>query len=56
MYMLLLIAAALFTMVSPVLLDLYLTAREFGFERRRSGFLAAKAKGPSIAWASPRLH
>ncbi len=54
MYNLFLALAVLLVISSPLFLDLYLSAREARFERRRAS-AQVQAKGPSIAWASSRL-
>ena len=54
MYTLFLVICVAFVILSPLVLDLWLTIYEKREERRRSLRLR-QAKGPSIAWASVRL-
>ena len=54
MYNLILVFSMLAVVLSPLLLDLYLTLREKKTERRP--IRSQKKRGPSLAWASPRLR
>ena len=54
MYTLVLVVCALAVVLSPLVLDWYLSYQESRIERRVLSF--AKAKGPRLAWASPRTR
>ncbi len=54
MYNLLLIVSMLVVVLSPVLLDFFLSLQELGSAPQKPKL--AKDKGPQIAWASSRIR
>ena len=55
MYSLFLVLCVALVILSPLALELFLTVMEERADRRRA-LRRMQAKGPSIAWASPRLR
>ena len=58
MYSLFLVLGVALVILSPLALELWLTAYEGRAQSRRAKRtpISPKAKGPSIAWASPRVR
>ena len=55
MYSLFLVLCVAVVILSPLALELFLSVCEDRAQQRRA-IRSVKAKGPSIAWASPRLR